>query len=126
MTQSRNHHSGGSEIVESFMPSVRMLLLSAFCLTVGRVDASIQTESMTGGDYTFEALKERIMNGPSALSVLDKIVYFVVLALAFEVFNQIAIHLGGKLTRRRILTTVSSLTVCPPNVLAFVVISIAP
>lgn len=74
-----------------------MAIFSALCLSIGRAgaNASTQSESHAGGDFTFEALKERILNGPSALSVVDKIMYFVVLALAFEVFNQIAIHLGG-------------------------------
>ena len=97
MKQSHCHCSIASDILDSFMPSVRMAIFSAFCLSIGRADAhaSSHSESLATDDYTFEALKERILNGPSALSMLDKIMYFVVLALAFEVFNQIAIHLGG-------------------------------
>jgi len=98
-----NHHYNGysigasADMVESFMPSIRMMLLTAFCLSIRQADASTPTETLPRGDYTFEALKERIMNGPSALSMLDKIVYFAVLAIAFEGFNQIAVHLGGAL-----------------------------
>ena len=97
------------EILEAFMPSIRMMLLSAFCLSLGAKGADGSNSTFVDNEatestgaaaseqyYTFEALKERILNGPSALSVLDKVVYFVVLALGFEVFNYMAINLGGK------------------------------
>ena len=97
MDQGREQSSMISDILEAFMPSMRMVIFSAFCISIGSADDNmgVQMNSTAWGGYTFESLKERILDGPNALSILDKIAYFMVLALALEVFNQIAIRLGG-------------------------------
>ena len=73
------------------MPSLRLALLTAFCLGVNG-----EGETVPEGSYTFEALKARILDGPDALSIFDRLLYFAVLAVALEVFNYISIHLGGR------------------------------
>lgn len=80
------------------MPSLRMALLTACCLNIGsaRGDKQQQQRVIPDGGYTFEALKARILDGPSALSILDRLLYFAVLAVALEIFNYVSIHLGGK------------------------------
>ena len=84
------------EFLEAFMPSFRMALLTGFCFSIGSAREDREGTIAESG-YTYEALKARILNGPSALSIADKLVYFAVLAVALEVFNYISIHLGGKL-----------------------------
>ena len=100
MKQSRHRFNMVSDVLEAFMPTMRMFIVSACCISIGLADdiAHIQTNSAAWDDYTFESLRERILDGPNALSFLDKIAYFVVLALALEIFNQIAIRLGGTLS----------------------------
>lgn len=84
-----------SEVLEAFMPSVRMALLTVFCVVIGCANGDQSFEMPDGGSsYNFDALKARILDGPGALTTLDRLLYFAVLALAFEVFNYISIHLG--------------------------------
>jgi hypothetical protein len=84
-----------SELLEAFMPSIRMAVLSIFCLVIGKATCE-EVEMISQESYSFQALKARVVGGPGALTTVDILLYFAVLTLAFEVFNYISIHLGGK------------------------------
>ena len=80
------------------MPAIRMAVFSAFWFGL-TVNAEETTESSSDNDtaeafFSFDALLSRVLNGPSALSIWDKLAYFAVLAAGFECFNYIAINLG--------------------------------
>lgn len=75
------------------MPSLRLGLLTAFCFSMG--SANGESEVLPEAGYTFESLKARILDGPNALSIFDRLLYFAVLAVALEVFNYVSIRLGG-------------------------------
>jgi hypothetical protein len=83
------------EFLNAFMPSIRMALFSAFWLSAGTVKADETTETLES-IYNFDVVVNRILNGPSALSLLDKLLYFGILALLFEVLNYVAVNLGGR------------------------------
>jgi hypothetical protein len=87
-------------ILEDFGPSIRTAFFSIiFCLSIAshaRAEDVAADQEQQEHLYAFEAIKSRILNGPGALSTADKVIYFVVIALGFEVFNYVAINLGGR------------------------------
>jgi hypothetical protein len=93
MTPGKSNYSG-LEFLEAFMPTLRMTFLTAFCFSVGSVRGDDGARIHEGG-FSFEALKARVLGGADAISTLDKLLYFAVLAVALEIFNFISIRLGG-------------------------------
>lgn len=79
-----------SEFFSDFKPSIRMAALCALWFGLSKADNIEDDEG-----YSLDKFISRLLNGPNALSVWDKLAYFALLAAALEVFNYIAVNLGG-------------------------------
>ena len=88
------------EWLESFGPSIWMVVLSALWYRLGSARAELQVNHTTDDEYLSHSEHEedqmlqsltRLLDA-SSLTVWDQVAYFIILALAFEAFNYVAVN----------------------------------